>query len=119
MFFNTPSLTTIEGGIDLAWTKQQIHAHNISNIETPNYKSKQLEFSTMLVEAQSGNKDNIRLTAKVTTDDHLSLLQDGNNVDLEKENIEAYKAYVQYNMLISKASGKFSNYSAVLNCSIK
>lgn len=119
MFFNSSSLRTIEGGIDLSWAKQQIHAQNIANIETPGYKSKELDFHTMMVAAEDGNKENMRLTAYVTQDDNLSLLQDGNNVDLEKENIEAYKAYIQYNMLISKASGKFSNYSTVLNCSIK
>ena len=120
MFFNSSGLSNLEAGVDLAWAKQQLHSQNISNVETPGYKSKQMEFSKVLENAENGGRDgNLRVTAKITSDENSSVLPNGNNVDFDKENVELYKSYVQYSMLIDKISGKFTNYSYVLNSNIK
>lgn len=120
MFFNSSGLNNLEGGVNLSWAKQQLHTQNLSNINTPGYKSKDLEFSQVLssvndLDAKDGV---ISIIGNIKTNDDLSILQDGNNVDAEYENIELYKSYVQYSMLLDKISGKFDNYSAVLNSNL-
>ncbi len=113
MFFNSTNFKTIEAGVNIAWLEQQIHSQNIANIETPDYKAKQLVFDDVLNEAMSaGNGGNISVSV---IEDPSSVLQDGNNVNLEKENIELYKSYAQYSMLLDKAMGQFNNITTVLN----
>lgn len=118
MFFDSKNFKTIEAGIQLTWMQQQLHLQNISNIETPGYKAKSLSFDETLKAAQSGEGPDV-IRARVTQDDNLSLLQDGNNVDVETENVELYKSYAQYTMLLDKIKGKFTSYSTVLNSNMK
>ncbi len=113
MFFNSTNFKTIEAGISIAWLDQQLHTQNISNIETPGYKTKNLVFDDYLNEAmasENGGKFSVSVV-----EDTSDVLQDGNNVNLEKENIELYKAYAQYTMLLDKATGQFDNITTVLN----
>ncbi|WP_099205331.1 flagellar basal body rod protein FlgB [Scatolibacter rhodanostii] len=116
MFFDSKNFKVLEAGVQMSWMDQQLHLQNISNIETPGYKSKNLVFDDVLKTAQSSAEDvPDTIHASVVTDESVSTLQDGNNVDLEKENIEYYKSYVQYSMLLDKINGKFDNYGIVLN----
>ena len=108
----------LEAGVQTSWMKQQTHTQNLANLETPGYKSKQLEFSTVLEKTQSGDSLS-SLDVNLVTDDALSLRPDGNNVDFEKENLELYKSYTQYSMFINKVNGQFENYNYVLNNTMK
>ncbi len=116
MFFNSSEFKLLEAGTDYSWAKQQLHSQNMSNIETPGYKTKNLVvFDELLENAIAGDGEMPdTLSAHVVTDES-SVRPDGNNVDLEKENIELYKSYVQYSMLLDKIQGKFDNYNTVLN----
>ncbi|MEG2930483.1 MAG: flagellar basal body rod protein FlgB [Ruthenibacterium sp.] len=119
MFFNSKSFKTLEAGVQMAWARQQLHGQNLANIETPGYKSKNLDFSAALKAATQSGTVPDTIHAKVVTDDATSILQDGNNVDLEKENLALYKTYTQYSLLLDKVKGEFDQYSAVLNNNMK
>ena len=121
MFFKSNNFKTLEAGVEMSWMKQQLHTQNIANIETPGYKSKDLVFSKVLEDAQSSSSKGsvASINARVVTNDSLSLLQDGNNVSLEKENLELYKSYTQYSLLLDKITGQFDNYNYVLNNNMK
>lgn len=120
MFFNSKTFKTLEAGVQLTWMQQQMHMQNMSNVETPGYKSKKLSFDSVLKEAQSGKSEAPDIiSAKVVTDENLSILQDGNNVDVDKEGMELYKSYAQYSMLLDKVKGQFNSYNAVLNSNMK
>ncbi len=117
MFFNSYEFKILEAGTHLAWAGQNLHVQNIGNLETPGYKSKSLVvFDDVLKQAAEKGGDELPSTvqAQVVTDQS-SLRPDGNNVDIEKENIELYKSYAQYTMLLNKIQGKFDNYNSVLN----
>lgn len=118
MFFNSKDFKALEAGVQMSWTQQQLHLQNISNIETPGYKSKSLTFSQVFDSARSAQEGPDRISARVVEDPG-SVLQDGNNVDIEKENVELYKSYVQYSLLMNKISGSFDKYNYVLNCNMK
>lgn len=119
MFFNSKTFKTVEAGVQLSWLQQQLHLQNISKIETPGYKTKSLVFDDALNKAMATGKGPDVVSAKVITEEATSLLQDGNNVDVEKENIEMYKAYSQYSLLLDKVKGQFDNYNLVLNSNMK
>ncbi len=114
MFFDSNNFRKIEAGVQLSWMQQQLHLQNISNIETPGYKAQSLSFAQVLESAEEGGAELARINAKVVEDDSAGR-PDGNNVNLETESIEAYKAYVQYTLLLEKAQGEFNKYQYVLN----
>lgn len=120
LFFNSTNFKVLEAGAELSWMKQQVHTQNIANIETPGYKSASLDFSAVFDQVQSDSTITrpSYINANITRNEDLSILQDGNNVDLEYENLELYKSYTQYTMVLSKISGQFSNYSTIINCNM-
>lgn len=118
MFFNSTNFKVLEAGAELSWMKQQVHTQNLANIETPGYKSMSLDFSTVFESALDGSTTPSMIKGSITRNENLSNLQDGNNVDLEYENLELYKSYTQYSMILDKISGQFSNYSSIINCNM-
>lgn len=120
MFFNSQSFKILESGLQASWMEQQLHLQNMANIETPGYKAKSLVFEKSLAEAKGSGKtkyDSVK--AYVVDDPSSSSRPDGNNVNLDKEGIESYKAYARYSVLLEKIKGQFTNYSYVLNSNMK
>ena len=84
--------------LDAASTRNDIINHNIANVNTPNYKRKDIRFETELkhafaratqdsVDARVKNLDLEALTPEIYTDyADLSFRYDGNNVDINNEN---------------------------------
>lgn len=109
--FNSKAYVAMESSLNALWMKQKIHQNNIANFDTPNYKAKELTFNEVLNKKTGETsfvvdiKDDKETTARV----------DGNNVDMENENLQLYKTYVQYSYLTQKISGTFKNSRYVLN----
>ena len=119
MFYNSNAFRLLEGGVQLNQLQQEMHAHNIANLETPNFKAKSLQFTDVLTRTQEGKQTVTELTAQLTQDDALSLRPDGNNVDYEAESLGLYKTYVTQSILLTKVKQEFSKYNAVLNNNMK
>lgn len=111
--FEDAAFRALQGGLDAAWLKQQVTSHNIANVETPGYKAKRVEFSRVLKAA--GEQAETIGRASVTEDDTPSARPDGNNVQLEKEELELWKAYTEYAAMTSRISGKLSTLRYVIN----
>jgi len=114
----------MESGIKAMSVKQQVHTHNIANLDTPDYKMKTFSFkNTMENEMKlSDRKDRIeyKFEAEVGQKDNVEVLVDGNNVDIENENLELYSAYLQQAATIQKMNSVISDYRYVLqNASFK
>lgn len=118
MFYGSNEFKVLEAGIQLSQLQQQIHAHNIANMETPGYKAKTLTFQSALSCAENEQKIT-SIRGSVRENESTSLRPDGNNVDYESESVGLYKAYVQYSMLLDKVKGQFDKYNYVLNCNMK
>ena len=109
----------MEYSLDALALKQRIHSNNIANADTPGYKSQSLTFKEVIDKVGSDDKSGIkRYKAEITTDQRSSM-PDESNVDLEKENIELYKTYVQTVALYQKISGEFKNTRYVINQTLK
>lgn len=111
---------------DASYQREAILANNISNVDTPGYKRKDLNFEGVLSQElgrckhQSLDKkiselDTSKLTANVYTDhSNYSYRMDGNNVDIDTENVELASEQIKYEALTSSISSLFSRMKSVL-----
>lgn len=119
MFFNSGSFKALENGARLTWMSQQIHLQNMANYETPNYKAKSLVFDDVLGQTKSAQASGKTIHARVVANEGTDSRIDGNNVNIEVEGLEMYKAQAQYSLILDKIKGQFNQYNAVLNSGMK
>ena len=112
-----------------SWTKNEIIANNIANVDTPDYKRKDLNFESLLSEALSDtsvhtkNMDkkvaNINLSSlnpRVYTEfSTLSYRYDGNNVDIDTEQAYLADNQIKYYTLLDSMTHEFNRLKSVLN----
>lgn len=124
MFFDSIQFKAMESGLTALNMKQEVITHNIANIDTPDYKSYELNFGNMLEQAYQTNmkddKDERKKTSsydfkvKVTKNTDTSVLVDGNNVDVDEQSLELYSTYLQSSAIIQKMNAKISDVRYVL-----
>jgi len=84
--FNTTSFRLMEQGRAFLDQQRKIISHNITNIDTPDYKSKYLTFSGVLREKMQSNhkfQHELHLKTHFLVDEDTKGQPDGNNVDYE------------------------------------
>ena len=113
---------------DASWVREEVLTNNIANVDTPNYKRQDVEFTTYLKSAleqagtpastltQKVNEANLSgtTTRTYTENTTLSYRMDGNNVDLSTENAELAAEQINYNALIDSMNNEFTRMKAVL-----
>ncbi len=121
---DSANLNLLKKGLDGLWLRQQVTMENIANYSTPGYKSKFVDFESFL-------KSNLESTDKKTTSEinnqinsskviieengNQTLRLDGNNVDLEKENLQLAKTQFQYMYTVSEINSYFSKLKSVIS----
>jgi len=109
-------------GLSVAWTRNAVIRNNIANVETPNFKASYVEFESLLAKAalergftgtvtHSGHRqlgsvsfDNVRPMIRQNRD--LSMRYDGNNVDIESENVRLAQNSIFYNTITEKLNSE-------------
>lgn len=116
----------LDKAADAAWQRNNLIANNLSNVDTPGYKRKDLDFESQLAEAlnRSGyttmdakvaDLKTSRLNPITYTDyERFSYRLDGNNVDVDTEGAYLAKNQVVYQGLTMSISQEFQNLQAVL-----
>lgn len=115
---------------DGAWARNSAISNNISNIDTPNYKRQDVSFQWELQQALRNSKypsldqkvNNVNKNNSLshfsprTYLDHAgySYRLDGNNVDIDTENVELASNQLLYNGIIQSIDNQFKNYKAVI-----
>lgn len=113
---------------DASWLREEVLTNNIANVDTPNYKRQDVEFTTYLKSAleqagtpastltQKVNEANLSgiTTRTYTENTTVSYRMDGNNVDLSTENAELAAEQINYNALIDSMNNEFTRMKAVL-----
>lgn len=121
-------VNVLKAAADASWTREEVLTNNIANVDTPNYKRQDVDFTTYLNSALSRtNGGSSSLTNRVnninyndvairtyTDNSTLSYRTDGNNVDLSTENVELAAEQINYNALIDSMNNGFSRFKAVL-----
>lgn len=107
MEFMGNSLLLSQKSLDYLWEKQRVIADNIANSDTPGFKSSYVTFEDALRSRLQGAKgseavrkgiDASPVAVKTTTTESTRL--DGNNVQVEAENVELARAKLQYDYQI-------------------
>lgn len=105
--------------LDATATRNDIINNNLANVNTPNYKRKDIRFETELkhafarasektVDARVKHLDLEALTPEIYTDyEELSYRYDGNNVDINNENAILAKNQIKYNGLMELMNKDF------------
>ncbi len=119
-------INVLDKAADASWLRNEAIANNIANVDTPNYKRQDVAFESELRKALGYNRyqtmdskvDNVktsRLNPQVYTDysDYAYRL-DGNNVDIENENVMLAENQLKYQGLLTSINQEFTNLQSVM-----
>lgn len=119
-------INVLDKAMDAAWLRNDAIANNIANIDTPGYKRQDISFEAEL-ERALGHRRYISMDAKVarlrkaelaprTYTDHgsFSYRMDGNNVDVDTENVMLAANQLWYNGLATSVQNEFTNLQAAM-----
>lgn len=116
--YNTTNL--LSKSLDASLQRGQLISDNIANVDTPNYKRKDVVFEQYLNRAlqADGKIDEEKLSRiqpKVVVDNsQLSYRLDGNNVDIDAEMAYMAENQIKYNTLIYQINYNFERLKMVM-----
>ena len=120
-------INVLDKAADAANSRNEILSNNIANVDTPNYKRKDVSFENYLEQALIGPESLDDRIAEVNTHlsdfggmtytDHstLSYRLDGNNVDIDTESAYLAENQIRYNALVEQIGQEFARYKTVLS----
>ena len=120
-------INVLDKAADAANSRNEILSNNIANVDTPNYKRKDVAFENYLEQALIGPESLDDRIADVNTHlsdfggmtytDHstLSYRLDGNNVDMDTESAYLAENQIRYNALVEQIGQEFARYKMVLS----
>ena len=112
------TIQALDQAIGAQGMRLQTINNNISNVNTPGYKRKDVEFDGMLRDAlASGDPNAVRnLAPEVKSDPNaVAMRADGNSVDIDQEMAFLAETNVRYNALIQMAAHKIHNLEYVIS----
>ncbi len=122
-------INVLDKAADAGALRNQVISENIANAQTPGYKRKDVAFEAYLQEELAGAESNT--LADMVADVELGHLQstsytdmsdlsyrlDGNNVDIDTENVELASNQIKYNAVLDSISHQFSMIKTALTTS--
>lgn len=119
-------VNVLDKAADASWIRNEAIANNIANVDTPGYKRQDVNFEEQLrkamknsrytsIDERVANVDLERLNP-ITYRDHSSLSYrlDGNNVDIDTENVELASNQIRYQGLTDSISKHFEGLQLVM-----
>ena len=116
----------LDKAADASWIRQQAISNNITNVDTPGYKRQDVAFESVLQKALGYNRyqsmdskvTNAKaknLSVRTFTDySGFSYRLDGNNVDIENENVMLAENQLKYQGLLTCINQEFTNLQTVM-----
>ena len=122
LFSNTISL--LEKALDYSQVKQNVISNNIANVDTPNYKAKEVSFRSFFndemskISAKTTDKRHIPFQSSaspyIVTSQKTNYNNNGNNVDVDQEMSELAANQIYYNAMAESISNKFQALQTVI-----
>jgi flagellar basal-body rod protein FlgB len=120
-------INVLDKAADASWIRETLITNNIANVDTPNYKRKDIDFESVL-EKELGNCKHTSLDSKISNvnldrlnptvyTDHSSLSYrlDGNNVDIDTEEVNLASEQIKYEALTTSITKEFSRMKDVIS----
>ena len=114
----------LQKGLEASWLRNSVIRNNIANAETPGFKSSDVEFEKMFSDALDstgfegkqtnrkhidiGNSTITSISPSIVEKNNTSMRLDGNNVDIEAENVKLAQNSIQYNTLLYKLNSELT-----------
>ena len=120
------TISQLERGLDFSATKGKTISQNIANVDTPNYKAKNVSFKEMLADVRTNSLEAYRTDTRhiafksnekqpgVSTYSNFRYRHDGNGVDMDKEQADLAENQIYYNALVDRINSKFSSLQNVI-----
>lgn len=116
----------LKGALDASSMRQEMISSNISNVNTPGYKAKRVDFEETLKRAMDGSAmksthdkhfgvsdlSSVSPVVKAQTGNRIN--EDGNNVAIDTEMAELSANAIYYQALSTQLSNHYSNIRSVL-----
>jgi flagellar basal-body rod protein FlgB len=124
------SFQSLEQALSTSTLKQRVHSANIANVDTPNYKTRQVSFQEFLNDALtkqsissyktnskhfSFSNETTQNTPNLKVNNTTAYKPNGNNVDMDLEMAELAKNQLWFNALTERVNGKFNTLRTVIN----
>ena len=112
---------------DSSWTREALIANNIANVDTVGYKRQDIDFQSVLsnelgnckhksLDSKIGALDVNELNPQVYTDSsNYSYRLDGNNVDIDNEEVEYASEQLRYEGITAGINNEFSRMKSVIS----
>ena len=119
-------INVLDKAADASWTRENLIANNIANAQTPGYKRQDIDFQSVLKNELNNYKymdldqkmnavDLTKLNPMVYTDHaNYSYRLDGNNVDIDTEQVELASEQIKYQALTQSITAEFQRLQAVM-----
>lgn len=120
------SISLLEQSLDYATVKQRVISNNIANVDTPNYKAKDVHFRALLEQemnrtfrVQLTNEKHIPISVsgyspiQITTSS-VQYNHNGNSVDMDSEMVKLAENQIYYNAMVDRLNGKFQTLKSVI-----
>lgn len=119
-------VNVLDKAADAAWLRNDCIGNNLANVDTPGYKREDVDFKAQLKRAMSQFR-------YISTDEKVASLKnsdlrpksyidyagysyrlDGNNVDVDVENVYLAENQIYYNGVINSITQEFQNLQSVM-----
>lgn len=119
-------INVLSKAADASWTRESLIANNIANADTPGYKRQDIDFQSVLknelsnynfmnMDQKMQSVDLSKLNASVYTDhQNYSYRLDGNNVDIDTEQVELASEQIKYQALTQSITSEFQRLQTVI-----
>lgn len=118
-----------EKALDVASLRQQVIANNIANVNTPGFAPSKVNFEDELKRCMAAAQDDgfqvvcdfsdadlgVRGSSDSVADVQASVIQSGNQVDVNQEMVDLAKNSIIFEALTAQVSGKYSNLKYVID----
>ena len=119
-------INVLDKAADASWKRETLLANNIANVDTPGYKRQDIDFQSVLKNELSNYKymnldekmsrvNLSKLNPSIYTDHaNFSYRLDGNNVDIDTEQVELASEQIKYQALTQSITSEFQRLQAVI-----
>lgn len=119
-------INVLDKAADVSWKRNDAISNNIANATTPGYKRQDVAFESELkralgnaryksMDAKVANINTSKLNGKPYTElENFEYRLDGNNVDIENENVMLAENQIKYQGLMVSINQEFANLQMVM-----
>lgn len=122
-------INLLDNTADVSWQRQTLIMNNIANATTPGYKRQDIEFESVLrKELINTHERSLERAVNVLDNDgnhvdgieytdyeNYSYRLDGNNVDMDTENVELASEQIRYQTLTTSVNNEVGRFKSVIS----